>query len=611
MDRQHSSGLYLPERTVNPVGTHLSVTKAVKTWIQGLPTADTGETARQLFKAVVEFNRQEVQDLKRIKIAELFRDPITYVSDNLRKTYLDAEFPLSAKTRKTAVLNRELQVELAISYKIFIDQTVSRKSSRHDRRLLIIAIHRAMQCLSKVQYHAAIIYDPCPENTWKEIYWLYSYAEQQRIQHVPIKDAGEDCKSNTIAQLFKQTLLFAINSPYCLRQSEIEQVYSNLPEWESRTSLQFPENRFNSDTLYVVRLTEDAPPAHISIQTMPVETVCRHLDIKEYLDYLRDEYNLIDTRSGIKPLTNNDRARGYLLDKLIQGLNQSPERRFVRIQLNFELRTAVGLATIHRLISTGTGGTRPASQHVEREPASTNSTKSPKNLPRSYQPRYTVTDSLDYGLIPMGQHVDESISVAGDMETMGQRPDYQPVWIRNVTDDLPTLFTCKTFNECAGGYCIQWSGPGIPGIKVGEILGIQSPSDTTRFCIGKCRWIKNNPGVDLQIGMQITSPTSEPVTIQRVEPTGSGVSVNKALLLSELDPGQGPTLLVPALSFWSGDHLWMHDVFGKKQIRLTRLLDSTGAFAQYSFVDMNSGVHNHHKDYQETDVSQGVKVHAL
>jgi hypothetical protein len=89
--------------------------------------------------------------------------------------------------------------------------------------------------------------------------------------------------------------------------------------------------------------------------------------------------------------------------------------------------------------------------------------------------------------------------------------------------------------------------------------------------------------------MQIASPTSNSVTLQLIETNGNTGAAEKGLLLPELKSlGQGATVVVTALSFRVGDRLWLRERSGESRICLALMLESSGAFAQFLFVDMNS-----------------------
>lgn len=170
------------------------------------------ETSRQIFKTLVELNRVEIPSLPRIKTTELFRVPIGYITRNLRKYYYDNSFPLSAKNRKIAVLNRELYMELATGYKIVIHDMVSGEEKHLDRKLLVIAMQRTMSCLLRVLYQSVIVYDPFPGNTWRELYKLFAYAEIHQLQDLSVKDDQQKRAQSSIKDIFIQAMLFAIIS---------------------------------------------------------------------------------------------------------------------------------------------------------------------------------------------------------------------------------------------------------------------------------------------------------------------------------------------------------------------------------------------------------------
>ena len=164
-----SLGLAVPEQAPPPVESFLLDPRETANWIAGLPMANIGETARQIYSALIEFNRYQFPEMVRAKIVEQFRSPVQYICHNLRRHYLDMGFPLSAKAWKTASLSRELNTELAISYKIIIEQMLAGDASRFDRKLLVIALHRALYYLGRVLLQTLLVYAPWPPNLWKEI----------------------------------------------------------------------------------------------------------------------------------------------------------------------------------------------------------------------------------------------------------------------------------------------------------------------------------------------------------------------------------------------------------------------------------------------------------
>ena len=114
----------------------------IEQWINGLPRADIGEMARLVFNGLHELNRVKVADANRYQIAEMFREPVYYLARALKKHYIGLPFPLARKKQRVALLARELQAEMAISYKIIIESKLASLGTRLDNKILSASVHQ-------------------------------------------------------------------------------------------------------------------------------------------------------------------------------------------------------------------------------------------------------------------------------------------------------------------------------------------------------------------------------------------------------------------------------------------------------------------------------------
>ncbi|MEJ1341510.1 MAG: hypothetical protein RPU64_05040 [Candidatus Sedimenticola sp. (ex Thyasira tokunagai)] len=627
METQNTLALHIPERSTAPVDAFLSKPKAVEDWVKHLPMANVGETSRQVFKALVELNRLETPSQSRIKVAELFRRPVSYISSNLRKYYFDVSFPLSAKNRKIAILNRELYSELAIAYKIFIENMISGKAGKFDKKLLIISIHRAIRYLSLTLYHSAIIYEPYPKYTWEEIHKLYAYAERNKIHDLPIKEAS-DQQSSSINELYKQVLLFSACAPYNLRQREIEHVFNKLPEWAALISLDSVSNVSDQPGLFISDLRSDTDPIHAKLFTNTINKQCRLLNLQELIKTLKVAFDDLPAElSSSDTRINHGHSSKYLLRQLIQALSTTPTREFVRTRLNFELKIAVGLNAIYALITENLRSSDIDVRHSQDqddqwpemgEEQSTiiyTTESNPLNITAStleLENNSAITESKGSGSIQPEHRtpswassapISEETIISGSVGGRGLGPgDITPSWAAPDMLHEHETFSCKTINESAGGYCINWHGANAPQIKVGEILGIQSATGQHQFSIGITRWMKNGPRKNLQIGMQVIAPNSVAIQARLAGKSDYSKIPQKCLLLPELKAaGQPATLITPTLPFKVKDSLWINDSVGQQKIRLTRLLESTGALSQFQFVYLHDQNEDETEESNEMD----------
>ncbi len=602
MERLRTLGLQLPERTSLPDGSFLANPREVEAWISGLPMANIGETSRQIFKMIVEFNRLEIPNTSRIKIAELLRRPIRYLSDNLRKYYFDTAFPLSAKSHKTAVLNRELYIELAITYKIFIEETLSGEIQKFDNKFLVIAIHRALNSLSLVLYQSVLFYDPYPRNIWREIHRLYGYAEKNKVHQLQIKgDEADNLSTSTIEDLYQRILLFAISSPYRLRQPDIERVYSQLPAWSKQVSITTPGQKNHSETLFIARLDEDAPPTHIKLQSTPLDKSCRQIDTGSLVALLQNVLESIPSeQSRSEQLTSEDLISRNLLQKLITTFSTAQERKFVRTHLNFELRTASGLTAIHSLL--------PSPEKKQPDAGTAQETPAPEldqlldevglriNSPRPF----TLTEQSEATLGMLDDPQEESIIMTVPVDDSG---DLRPYWTNAAGEKTAAPFACKTDNESAGGFCILWHGSNAPKIKIGEIIGILSATQDEEFAIGISRWLRSIPGRGLQVGMEMVAQKSRAVLGRAVGSNQFPNTEQKCLLLYKANASSdmAEKIITPPLAFRVGDRLQLNDRPQGRELRLTALVESTGAFALFDCISVNRPQQNEVDNSHESD----------
>ncbi len=407
-----------------------------------------------------------------------------------------------------------------------------------------------------------------------------------------------------------------------MRQREIEHVFNRLTEWRDLAALDSVQGISDQPGYFISDLHSDAAPIHAKLYTAEVNHYCRLLNLRDLIKALKEAFNELPPElSSNDTRTIHGNSSKYLLRQLIETFSTTPTREFLRTRLNFELKIAVGLNTIYGLITenqksteTETNYSQNRDDHLSEMSSDENtiiytSDLNPLNIDAatlelensnpiteslgtgSIQPEYAVPGWANNALIG------EETIISGSVGGRGLGPSsITPSW---ATADMlhgHETFSCKTINESAGGYCINWHGANAPQIKVGEILGIQSATSEYRFSIGIARWMKNGPRQNLQIGMQVIAPNSVVIQARLTGKSDYNKIPQKCLLLPELKAaGQPATLITPTLPFKVKDTLWINDGVGQQKVRLTRLLESTGAFSQFQFVYL----HDQHDDKAE------------
>jgi len=585
-------GLQIPQLTAPKAGSMLLDMKETEAWFEALPMANVGETARQVFSTLVEFNRIEIPDLLRAKTVEKFRPPVEYITTNLQKYYVEVGLPFSTKGWKTASLARELQKELAISYKLIVENMISGDSANFDRRLLVIALHRALYYLGQCLLQNSLVYTPWPDGIWREINSIYAYASQNNVHQVQVKpdDGKATRESSSIEDLFKSLMLFASATPHRLRQSHARLLFSRLNEWSQFTSLLTKDDGGTSLGRFNVDLWTDSAPLHNSLRTpMPGKRMAI-LDVRDLLKRLRSEFEQApwDNRTGLQ--SGKSIVTRPLLRLLIMAWSRPPDRRYVRTRLNFDLNVVAGLHAVHANQQSDESPpyeTTPAALFAlqEADPRTAKSHAKIKWTPGSLEnvslaplDSEFVSDSLFNDSYLLTNHgLGPTSKLTGFIE--------EPKTVEKETE--PGHHTVTTINESAGGYCIRWQGEGIPRVKIGELIGVESPSDRRTYGLGVIRWMKQLGDQQLDLGLEILSTRCESADVREAENTSTRMRSPsyKCLVINDTDPSANATasLVMSTISLQTGVELLLSIGDKEQLIRLTKLVEFSSAFARYHF----------------------------
>jgi hypothetical protein len=577
--------LILPERAPAPEGSIFLDAKEIKDWISHLPLANTGETSKQTFKTLVELNRLEIPNVTRVKIANSLRPVVRHVATSLSKYYIDVPIPLSAKNHKVVVLCRELHTELANSYKIIIERTTSGQEEKFDHKILILALHQALHHLFKVLYFSVIAYIPYPGNTWKEIHQLYLFAEQNSVSDIQINRGGNDSDSTcSIKDIYLNAMLLALASPYGLRQKELEELFDNIDKWTKHILIKpfQPEDAIEGQ--FFVATDKDNPPIHISLREDEPGDFCYTINTTSLVKHLQTELKKVYTNNKGSNIFNKEmQITAPLLRKLIKSLTFEPKRGFNRTNLNFKLDAVVGISDIHTQITTNR--TKPVESEAD---LIAEIERNEEFKESSFLDSYFSANDTSIQIVPLDHPVDEVISQQRQFDSTIE-DDGAPAWAKQ-KDENKDIFSCKTQNESAGGYCINWNGDDAPKIIVGELVGIQSASDHSQFSVGIVRWLRHMPEVGLQLGFEIISPVSDAVIIHTKANSKHPSTTHKCILLPKNVSANRPvSLILPIINIQVGDEIEIEQSDSKRPAKLARLLESTGTFSQYelSYLDEN------------------------
>ena len=549
----------------------------VKAWIEQLPLADVGRSARMVYHALVTMNRILIAMQHRSQILELFREPTHFITETLKKYYVGQAFPLADKNYKAAMLARELHAEMANGYKIVLSSLLTNQAPIFTAGKSLIPLHRAMHYLTQLLITSYQTYTPCPATTWHDIHQLYHYAELKMMDQSPIHDGGNKMPlHHNIGNLYKKILLLSIAGPYHLSQSEISTVFSALDQWAAHSTLTPLLNMDDPPETYIINQDKDEPTAFLTTGRIRRDksrllSGCLTLDTATLVAYLQSLANqtvttLLPAETKISPA---------LLRRMVSAWSMKSKRNLSRIQKNSMLILGLGLNTAHHLITNNINpnSVRPKTTAMQTAgyPLATGPVKFTSREPGSTEKASVndvgnITQQTAYARTQQGLANDDDIG----------KP-------RQGTSAYAT-FSCKVVNESAGGACLAWSETLTTALRIGEVIAVHGTreEDTSEWGIATIRWMKNTTASTLEFGIQMLSPTADVVQVRRADTEID--EFTPGLLLPELQViNQAAALILPAQLFASGDKILVQMNSCTHHIILNDLIDDSGIFTQFRF----------------------------
>ena len=576
-------GLNVPERTNSGKHGFDVRPKKVEQWLAALPMANVGETARLVFHALTQTNRQEIQAAERLRFLEMLREPVLYITEALKKHFLSIPFPLPPKAQKVAALARELCAEMATGYKIALEDSAARSSLFSDSRQLQQLIHRALTYQGRMLLTAYQVYGAYPPGIWREIHALYAYAENNKLHRSPVVDGQRRLvPKSTISNEYKRILLLSLTSPYRLRQGEAEKVYINLERWAVHAHLNPVQKDESLSGRFVVVLNGDNPPSYIPLSKHNhYPELCRVLAtddlarvIREQIAQIQDEP--LTTLTGIDKQTPT--LSSDLMRRLMLAWGVTPKRSFSRTDKRDKVVVAMGLTSTHHFIS------RDRGQQAAEEAAHGATAEDPFHQPAQF-------DSIP--VLDINQEQPDVWELVYPHDVTG----FEPAPPAPASESSPTQSAeryhadiWKMVNESAGGCCLVSEHQQHSNVLVGELIGLrrqEQEEGPRRWSIGVIRWMKSTEQGQLTLGVQMLTPDAAPIGLRTVGGHGQA-SDHRALLLPDLAAiNQPATVITPPVPYRVGSKVTLNVQGHHTGVELTKMMENTGLFAQFQFALMD------------------------
>jgi hypothetical protein len=359
----------------------------------------------------------------------------------------------------------------------------------------------------------------------------------------------------------------------------VEEIYHALEDWAHYSELQTVDAA-EEDAVFATNLDSDQPPSYLVLRDRAeIRSTRRLLTTRKLAERVRKALaEKRDSNSG----TNHHQVRTNTLRNLMLAWAVMPKRRFSRLKEHSQIIVAMGLSSIHYFVSgeiafNGASAAPECHSDLDIRPGV------PQFQDRAHFQAKTIRGQE--GKLPDIWEVNYRIEEEPPTHTeravahttvggMGIEPNH-------------SAQSWKMVNVSAGGYCLLWDNPETTRAQVGELLGIREESDpdTFHWRLGVIRWLKFAGKQGLELGVQMLSPGAVGIAARPDRKIRSdNADYTRGLLLPEIASiQQRTTLLLPSPPFKVGDTV-IANCHGKDvRVKLTKLVENTGSFAQFQF----------------------------
>lgn len=597
-------GLQLPDRVKPGKDSFDTRLKSVEQWIEDLPRASVGNCAKEIYQVLKEINHLEIRYQDRIKILELFREPVQYITQAMQKHFVGRPVPLPEKNQKIADATRKIYYLMAIAYQIAIEDMLSAKHLLLDKKKLTTLIHRAISYLSRVLLTTYQNYAPLPQNIWLNINKLYACAEARKLHHEGVVDSQHQyIQKTTIEDEYVRILLLSLASPYHLRHGEIDKVYINLERWKGYATPHAVSDAAKTIGDFMINIESDLAPAYLALSEEDIDAQnVRTLDTSSLIEMLCTELEksdvilsktLISLNLGSETLTHD------LIRRLLVSWGPMAERAHQRFARKGKINVTVGLSATHQAILNYSGIHTGFNEMVAQDDSQILRVVETQSRYEANEVKHVQDDNPD---------IWEMVYAQGKLQMIS--PNAKPDLVKGSSDAKDDMYcTLKDWvlvNQSEDGYCIHCDADCGHNAQVGEIIGLQpvkADGSSGSWTIGIIRWLQSEGQHSVRVGGQFLSRTAIPVGMSSMIDGGGQEQIQRALLLPSVKAmGRPSRLITTGATFRVGAITKIYLETGTIKAKLTKEYARAGLYYDFEYEEIGEqNVQNRSEDLSKGD----------
>ena len=559
--------LSLPEQKTSSLSFCEASPRAFRNWVDALPIANVGESARLLYHAIIELNQLDAAPQLRLKLLEHMRPQVHFICDQLSQHFIGHSIALTEKQRKVANLAQALQLHLANGYKLVLSHIASNGGDDKQQQATVQSAHRAISGLGATILRANQLYCPSPARCWYEIHQIFQFIFDRDLAERKVQDATNHYRAETsIMDAYKRLLLLGCCRPNQLRQKELDTAYHLFECWTDWTEVY---HIGISNALFVVSLLNDSPPVYRNLLKSPLTSNHIGFDstaLAEGLaEYLTTPPSQRQKNAQLPEVPA--RVNDALLMHLSQALGILTKRSFKRTASSGHLQVCVGMSALHYYCS----NQKTFNQFVSDSDEADDENNVFLSAAQRKNDAWAGAFDADRGESMVSPDTPINFRGAGgDISGGDSRSRAAYPW-----------YEVSLENTSPGGYCINWNADMPSSLQTGELLGVREQQDHP-WSVAIIRWIRQIKKQGTQIGVELLAPNAAPCALRLEQKVGNSSEFLRGLLLPELSSiGQPATLLTPRVPFQTGNRITLLYQGQQRQAQLSRRVSATSSISQF------------------------------
>lgn len=561
----------------------------LRKWLKALPYIDQNVAAQQFYDGLRRSNRQAHPTKQRLTAIECMRPAARDFLKGQRKFLIAQPFPLSKKATEILKLQQNILSELAVAYKIVIQEAANRDIQLSPKKL-ITCIHHAMRYMLEQYVTLAQVYSKPPQGYWQDYCQLYKMAEHIELSHFSIKNETHinNSKSSTNC-LFKQACLLSLADLHTYGHGDADKIASYLEAMNHSITLSEKIYIQDNNVVYVINLAINKPPRLVAEDGFSISSENRFLNPGALIAELREmTANTNDTPTEIILPTSS--LSHSLAERLLGKLATKPKRAAKRAISSKEILSVVlGLRdAINTLLKTETEEDahekqKLADTNLDLLPLDRHKIASSDNVHSTFS-HDTLADfsSNAWDCVGRGNIITDSYS--------GTTPKVT----ENKNSSAKILSVIQSWiisNSSSGGYCLKSDNTFDYQAQVGDLILLRREDHTGKeWRLGVVRWMQSLASQGVKIGIETLNGFAQPIEVMNAD-----FSLNKFKGLEHIlqfteETAQSKiiTLIAPPNSIGSGESLDVQMDGEKQTVVFQHAVERTISFVRFSFLKQPS-----------------------